>query len=249
MSSQHDKVMMHVDGESDLDLEHASLSKPCRHCAEKSKRSIESLREITEKASIQKLSDAVDTSNISARYCCGGEIILEEDAKVSICFAQPTDESKMWQARLPFDHEAPRRERTTLGKRLHHASDQNGGIEAAPAGSLMTSFDPNGGAGLVDMIAKIMLPGIAEGGMDLRDKQDVVSLHATLSQLYVGFFLGLLRQAFDLFTTLTSWTQVNSSTTEKPILSDLSSSHFGTLAIFLPHFHKGKLPIPRQWPC
>jgi hypothetical protein len=177
-------IMMDVEGESELEVETLDLKGACRACTEKTKQNIGSFQGAAEDAALKRMSEALETTSIASRYCCGGGLV-EEAPRVGICFGHPISD-KIWRANLPMETEHTKRGHTDMVKRLYQACDDNGRIEAAPEGSLFTSFDPNGGAGIIYMITQIMLPGIVGGGVEIRGREQLLCLHATLSHLYVG---------------------------------------------------------------
>ncbi|PMD33110.1 hypothetical protein L207DRAFT_590178 [Hyaloscypha variabilis F] len=167
MPSQRDMIMMDVEGESELDLESVDLEGTCRACTEKLKQNIGSFQKAAEEAALKRMLEALETTSIASRYCCGGELV-EEVPRVGICFGDLTSDKK-WRANLPMETEHTKRGHTDMVKRLHQACDDNGRIEQ----------------------------------------------HQKIN--------------------------AKSTSTNEPIIPNPSSNYFGTLAIFLPHRHKGKL--------
>jgi hypothetical protein len=180
-------IYMDVEGGSEMDYRSDNVWIACSDCEHKARKDIDWLQKTTEEFSLQSLSQTLDEKSLASRFCCGGKIELGEYETITIDWSY-SPKGEPYQIDFPLDSDFKKAKVTTLFKKLHTATKEDGTIDAAPGASVTTSFDPNS-AGLVDMISQLMVPGIVQGKRGVKDRPEHIGLKATLSKLFVSYFL------------------------------------------------------------
>jgi hypothetical protein len=191
------EIAMAVDTGSEVDIGSEDEAAGCGACTQKAQKKIQSLQETGEVEILYRISDPLNPHNITTRYCLGGEYRSEKDWPVTLHYRQPEKQGKpgkLYEVEFPLGDGLGKIFAINISKSLHEAACLNGTIIAALEEYLTTNFDPNA-FGLVDTVAKALIPGIVEGGGKLRERQALVGcLKAKLNQAFAGYgsTLGML---------------------------------------------------------